>query len=327
MKMESDTPVADVKDPLLREFIEDVKARRIRDNRRLRWAIVKWAVWVLPVLFAVSVMVLQNGSAIIDEFTKPYVAVVSLTGTISESGRASSRAMVESLNAAFRDKRAKGIVIRVNSRGGSATQSSLIRDHLDRMKRQHPDKRVIAVAEDTMASGAYLIASGADMIYVHASTITGSIGVIIESWGLKDVLDKVGVEHRSFTAGEHKGRLSQFEALRQSDRDKADSMVKKTHEQFIDYVKRGRGERLTGEPTIIFSGDVFLGSEAVEYGLVDKLGDLEDAIAVEFGVNSMKDYSSPDSFLTRIEGLGASLGLASLPNFTEPGTAILYQMQ
>lgn len=222
-----------------------------------------------------------------------YVAVVDMRGTIAEGGPISARRAIAGLNGAFSDKRAKGVLIRISSPGGGATQSALIRDYIDNRKKE-TGKKVVVVGEDLLASGAYLIASGADLIYVHPTTLTGSIGVIMEGWGFEKIIDKVGLERRVFTAGEFKQRLSPFKAVNEVDRQKAEQMVSKTHKKFIAYVESGRGERIKGDKSKLFNGDIFSGDEALEAGLVDKLGSTRDAMETEFATDRGRDYSYKD---------------------------------
>lgn len=274
---------------LFRMQEEEVKLRQ----KEQRWNQVRFAIFVIPSAIAIIIWLIGFGVRAAQNWSGDYVAMVDLRGTIAEGGPISSRRAIAGLNGAFSDDNAKGVLIRISSPGGGATQSALIRDYID-AKKKETGKRVVVVGEDVMASGAYLIASGADTIYVHKTTLTGSIGVIMEGWGFQHVMDKIGVERRVFTAGEFKQRLSPYQPVTEADREKAKDMVAKTHKTFIAYVELGRGDRIKGDRNKLFNGDVFSGEEALQFGLVDKLGSVRDAMKSEFDTDKARDFSFKD---------------------------------
>lgn len=268
---------------------EEIKLRRKEQSvNRLRFLM-----FVVPSALALLIWISQYMINASKNWVGDYVAVVDLRGPIAEGGPISARRAIAGLNGAFSDKRAKGVLIRISSPGGGATQSALIRDYID-AKKKETGKKVVVVGEDVLASGAYLIASGADLIYVHPTTLTGSIGVIMEGWGFQAIIDKIGLERRVFTAGEFKQRLSPYKAISEIDREKAEEMVSKTHKKFIAYVETGRGDRIKGEREKLFNGDIFSGDEALEAGLVDKLGSARDAMTNEFATDRGRDFSFKD---------------------------------
>lgn len=268
---------------------EEMKLRRKEQGvNRLRFLM-----FVVPSAVALLIWLAQFLINAGQNWWGDYVAVVDLRGAIAESGPISARRAIAGLNGAFSDKRAKGVLIRISSPGGGATQSALIRDYMD-AKKKETGKKVVVVGEDLLASGAYLIASGADLIYVHPTTLTGSIGVIMEGWGFERIIDKIGLERRVFTAGQFKQRLSPYKAISELDREKAEQMVAKTHKKFIAYVEAGRGDRIKGERDKLFNGDIFSGDEALESGLVDKLGSARDAMETEFHTDRGRDFSFKD---------------------------------
>lgn len=274
---------------LFRMQEEELKLRR----REQRWNQVRFAVFVIPSMIAILFWLVSFGFNAAKSWAGNYVAFIDMRGEISEGGPVSARRAIAGLRGAFSDDRAKGVLIRISSGGGSATQSWLIRDYID-AKKKETGKKVVVVGEEMLASGAYLIASGADKICVHGTTVTGSIGVVMEGWGFYEAAHKVGVEHRTFTAGEYKRRLSPFQPVSEADRKKVEAMLTRTHEKFEDYVKRGRGDRLRGEAETVFSGDIFSGDEALEYGLVDCLGSLTDVMKTEFDTEKARDFSFRD---------------------------------
>jgi protease-4 len=197
----------------------------------------------------------------------------------------------------------------VNSPGGSPVQSSIIYDRILALKAEHPEKRIVTVATDTLASGAYFVASATDRIYVNRSTIAGSIGVVSDGFGFTDALKRLGVERRVFTAGENKARLDPFIPLTDADKAKIADVLSEIHKHFIDAVKTGRGDRLSFEAAGLFEGDVWTGNQALEMGLVDALGDLTSVLDREFGVEHARDYTIKPAFLERIMKYAATTAM------------------
>ena len=159
-------------------------------------------------------------------------------------------------------------------------QSAIIYDRIVALKAEYLHKAIIAVATDTVASGAYFVASAADKIYVNRSTITGSIGVISAGFGFVGVLERFGVERRVFTSGAKKAQLDPFTPLAEADAHNINSILSQVHSHFIDAVTAGRGDRLALEAAGLFEGDVWTGAEAVDIGLVDGLGDLTSSSSI-----------------------------------------------
>jgi protease-4 len=240
--------------------------------------------------------------------TGEYVAMVKVSGVIGPEEDASSLKVIKALNKAFRDEEAKGVVILINSPGGTPAQASDIHEHIVKLRDKFPEKKVIAVAEDYLTSGAYMVATGADYITVNRSTVTGSIGVIIDGWGLDKALQRFDVERRTLTAGEHKNRLSPYHPQSKEDVAKFRVMLDQMHQHFIDLVKETRAGKLKGEEEMLFSGDVWVGEEAVELGLVDEVASLSTVMETKFNVGRFKDYTSPPSiFGNLLSGIGTQM--------------------
>jgi len=230
----------------------------------------------------------------------PYAAVVQLKGPIKDGSPSNAVSVSKSLTRAFEDANAKGIILYVNSPGGSPVQSSIIYDRVVSLKAKYPKKRIVTVATDNVVSGAYFIASATDRIFVNRSTITGSIGVISAGFGFTDVLERVGIERRVFTAGRNKDRLDQFLPVLEDDETKMAEILASIHEHFIESVKSGRGDHLDLNTEGLFEGDFWTGSQAIDIGLVDGLGDLSGVMEQEFGVVHAKDFTVRPALIDRI---------------------------
>lgn len=275
---------------------------RERFWRNVRTGFLVVSMIAVPVIYATA---LSNIFAPA-ELREGYVAMVRVDGTIGPDERSNAIKVNNALDKAFEDKDAKGVVVLINSPGGSPVQSSVIRERIKQLRGEYPDKKVWAVGEDMMTSGAYYVATGADQICVNPATMTGSIGVITESFGLQKIADKFGVERRIYTAGTNKHRMDAFKPVLPADEAKLHSILNAVHMQFIAAVKDGRGDRLVKDRDAeLFSGDYWTGDEAVTLGLADSLCDLPSLLQKEYHVKAVKDYTLPASIFT---GLATSFG-------------------
>ena len=204
--------------------------------------------------------------------------------------------MIPLLNEAFRDKNAKGVVLLINSPGGSAVQASIIHDKIEALKKQY-HKRVVVVGVDALASGAYLVSTAADEIYVNKDTLTGSIGVVMGGFGFVDAIQKLGITRRVFTAGSNKDRLDPFRPLTDQDKLKLHQILNEVHQNFIDDVLQGRRGKLRGNENELFSGDFWTGQQAVRLGLVDGTANLWTVMKKQFDVEHYKLYAPRPSLL------------------------------
>ena len=238
-----------------------------------------------------------------------HTALVEVRGMIADNEAASADNIVSSLRAAFEDPKTKGVVLRINSPGGSPVQSGYIYDEIRRLRGEHPDTKVYAVITDLGASGAYYIASAADEIYADKASLVGSIGVTAASFGFVDLMGKLGVERRVYTSGEHKAFLDPFQPQKDDETRFWQGVLDTTHRQFIESVKKGRGDRLKvdGHPEL-FSGLVWSGEQALELGLVDKLGSTSYVAREVIGAKEIVDYTKQDTPFDRFaKRLGASV--------------------
>lgn len=238
-----------------------------------------------------------------------HTALVEVRGMIADNEAASADNIVSSLRAAFEDPKTKGVVLRINSPGGSPVQSGYIYDEIRRLRGEHPDTKIYAVITDLGASGAYYIASAADEIYADKASLVGSIGVTAASFGFVDLMGKLGVERRVYTSGEHKAFLDPFQPQKDDETRFWQGVLDTTHRQFIESVKKGRGDRLKvdGHPEL-FSGLVWSGEQALELGLVDKLGSTSYVAREVIGAKEIVDYTKQDTPFDRFaKRLGASM--------------------
>lgn len=229
---------------------------------------------------------------------EPHTALISLTGAIQSDGDVDAHLVNESIRNAFRAPHSVGVILKINSPGGSPVQSALIYDEIVRLREENPDKSLVAVVEDIAASGAYYIASAAEKIYVNQSSIVGSIGVLFNGFGFSDLLKKYGVERRLLTAGENKAMLDPFSELNIKHKDETQKVLNEIHTHFINAVINQRGDILSNDP-IVFSGMIFTGAKSIELGLSDELGSVNFVAKNFFKVESIIDYSVPSSLLEK----------------------------
>lgn len=253
---------------------------------------------------------------------KEHTALIEVRGMIMADEEASADNVVSSLRAAFEDPKTKGIVLRINSPGGSPVQSGYIYDEIKRLRGEHPDTKVYAVISDLGASGAYYIASAADQIYADKASLVGSIGVTAATFGFVGVMEKVGVDRRVYTSGEHKAFLDPFQPQKAEETQFWQGVLETTHKQFIESVKKGRGERLkVAEHPELFSGLIWSGEQALELGLIDALGSSSFVAREVIKAKDIVDYTHEDTPFDRFaKKLGASVAerLAIVMGFQGP---------
>ncbi len=228
-----------------------------------------------------------------------HTAVIELSGVLEAKGQVDADAVIDGLRAAFKDPGTVGIVLRINSPGGSPVQAGLINDEIRRLRAANPTIPLYAVIEEICASGGYYVAVAADRIYVDKASLVGSIGVLMDGFGFTGTMEKAGVERRLITAGENKGFLDPFSPLNESQRDLAKAMVATIHQQFIDTVKAGRGNRLTSNPEL-FSGLVWTGAASIEMGLADELGSLRSVARDVIKAEELVDFTRTETFAERL---------------------------
>ena len=238
-----------------------------------------------------------------------YTALIDVRGPIADKEPASADNLVTSLQAAFDDPKVKGVVLRINSPGGSPVQSGYVYDEIRRLRALHPDTKVYAVISDLGASGAYYIASAADQIYADKASLVGSIGVTAAGFGFVGAMEKLGIQRRAYTSGEHKAFLDPFEPEKPDETKFWQGVLNVTHEQFIASVKQGRGDRLKDKDhPELFSGLVWTGQQALPLGLIDGLGNASSVARDVVGEKELVDFTVQESPFDRFsKKLGASV--------------------
>ena len=236
-------------------------------------------------------------------------ALIEVTGEIdAESSTASADTLLPALQDAFEDAGSVGVVLRMNSPGGSPVQSAIINDEIRRLRALHPDKPLYVVIEDMCASGCYYIAAAADKIYVSQGSIVGSIGVLMSSFGFTGLMDKLGIERRLMTAGENKAMMDPFQPQNPRHRALTQAMLDDIHQQFITAVKEGRGKRLKQSPEI-FSGLFWTGRKAIALGLADSLGTVDSVARDVLKAEDVIDYTVREGLSDRVlKKFGAAVG-------------------
>lgn len=239
---------------------------------------------------------------------EPHTALVELEGLIADKERASADNIVTALRDAFENKNTAGVILRANSPGGSPVQSGYIYDEIKRLREKYPDIKLYAVITDVCASGCYYIASAADEIYADKASIVGSIGVRMDNFGFVDAMKKLGIERRTLTAGKNKALMDPFLPVNENAKKHLESMLTNIHQQFIDSVRNGRGDKLDTSVEGLFSGLVWTGEQAVDIGLVDGTGSASYVAREIIGEETIVDYTLQDDLLERFAGkLGASM--------------------
>ena len=243
-----------------------------------------------------------------------HTALVEVSGVIGPGTDASAERVNAALQAAFKDRNTQGVVVRVNSPGGSPVQSQNIYDEMRRLRVKYPTIPLYVVVEDMCASGGYFVAAGADRIYVNKSSLVGSIGVRMDGWGVTGLMDKLGVERRLLTAGDNKGFLDPFLPVDEKQKQHALAMLGEIHQQFINVVREGRGKRLKESPDL-FSGQVWTGQKSVDLGLADGFGSLDYVAREVIKAEDIVDFSQKENIAEKFArrlGAGAASALAEL---------------
>jgi len=238
-----------------------------------------------------------------------HTALIEITGEIdSDSPTASVDTIMPALQDAFNDEGSVGLVLRMNSPGGSPVQSAIVNNEITRLRKLHPNKPVYVVVEDMCASGCYYIAAAADRIYVSQGSIVGSIGVLMSSFGFYGLMNKLGIERRLMTAGENKAMMDPFQPQNPRHRAYTQSLLDEIHQQFITAVRSGRGKRLKNSPEI-FSGLFWTGDSAIRLGLADGLGTVDGVARDVLKAEDVIDYTVREGLSDRVlKKFGAAVG-------------------
>jgi protease-4 len=283
-----------------REVLEKLALAAVQEQRRAR----QWSIFfkALGFLYLFIVLFLIAGWFDHGEVAKvgKHTALINLKGEIA-ADKANADDIIGSLKDAFDDKKTQGVILRINSPGGSPVQAGQIYDEIRRLRAQHPKTPLYVVVDDICASGGYYVAAAADKIFVDKASIVGSIGVLMDGFGFTGAMDKVGVERRLITAGENKGFLDPFSPLDRKQVDYAKQMLEEIHQQFIRVVRQGRGARLKESPEI-FSGLVWSGERSIQLGLADGFGTVESVARDVIKAEDIVDFTPQQSLTDRLAG-------------------------
>ncbi len=301
------SPVDATKITWEKTFIETLAMEALREQRlRRRWGIFFKLIFLVLIIFGFYLFSdLGNGEM---ENLGQHAALIEINGAIESQGSGSAQAIIPALNRAFADSGSVGVVMRINSPGGSPVQAGMINDEIGRLRKEYPKKPIYVVVDEMCASGGYYIAVAADKIYVNKASIVGSIGVLMDGFGFTALMDKFGVERRLLTAGENKGFMDPFSPQTEKQKIFSQSMLNEIHQQFIDVVRKGRGQRLK-ETSDTFSGLFWIGSKAVSMGLADDFGTVDSVSRDVLKTANIVDYTQKEGLPERVlKKFGASIG-------------------
>ncbi len=304
------------KDNWHRDLVNRLAFASINEQRRTR----RWNVFFkcLLALYLGAILLLYWPAEwpAIDKVAEQHTALVDLRGVISDETEANAEDVIEGLQDAFEDTKTAGVILRLNSPGGSPVQSAYIYKAIKRLREEYPDTPLYAVVTDVCASGCYYVAAAADDIYVDSASIVGSIGVRMDSFGFVDSLEKLGIERRLYTAGENKGFLDPFLPSRPADVEHVNKLLGSIHEQFKTAVREGRGDRLRDDSQL-YSGLVWTGDEGIELGLVDAIGSSSYVAREIIGAEEIVEYTTEPDLIKRISdriGVAMARSLAEVIN-------------
>jgi protease-4 len=298
-----------------RNVLEKLAMSAIQEQRRTR----RWGIFFKLLTFAylfflfaiVADMVGGDGDGLAGG---KHTALIEVRGVIAADSMANADNLIGSLQDAYKDKHTAGIILRVNSPGGSPVQAGLVNDEIKRLRALHPEIPLHVVVEDMCASGGYFIAAAADNIYVNKASIVGSIGVLMDGFGFTGTMEKLGVERRLMTAGENKGFMDPFSPRNPKHEAFTKSLLADIHQQFIAVVRDGRGKRLHETPDM-FSGLFWTGDKAIQMGLADSIGSVDSVARDIIKAETVVDFTARENIADRLaKKLGA--GVASMfPGF------------
>jgi len=284
-----------------RGVLEKLAMSAVQEQRRAR----HWGIFFKTLTFAFLFIMLAlymgwTGGGRSDKSSNgKHTALVELTGVIAADTPASADNVIDGLQEAFKDKHTEGVILRINSPGGSPVQAGYINDEIRRLRAKYPKVPLYVVVEDMCASGGYYVAAAADKIYVNKASIVGSIGVLMDGFGFTGTMEKFGVERRLLTAGENKGFLDPFSPMSPKQKEFAMTMLAEIHQQFINVVKQGRGKRLKETPET-FTGLFWTGQKSIEMGLADEIGSVDSVARDVIKAEDIVDFTNHEGIADRL---------------------------
>ncbi|MBI3187861.1 MAG: S49 family peptidase [Gammaproteobacteria bacterium] len=293
-----------------RDVLEKLATEGLIEQRRAR----RWGIFFKILGFGylfigllLFLPLMGDGRQVVGKHGDKHTALVELKGVIAPDADASADNIVSALRAAFEDKKTAGIILRINSPGGSPVQSGYIYNEILRLRKENPDIPLYAVISDICASGGYYVASAAEKIYADQASIVGSIGVRMDNFGFVEAMKKLGVERRTLTAGDNKALLDPFAPSNPQINKHLQTLLNDIHGQFIAAVKKGRGDKLK-EVDGMFSGLIWTGDQSVALGLVDELASTSYVAREVLHAEDIVDYTvHPDFFSRFSRQVGASM--------------------
>lgn len=290
-----------------RDLLEKLAFASLKEQRaRRRWNIFFRLAGLVIALLVLFQLFNLGGSEL--ESSETHTALVEIDGTIEAGGIGGADAVIPALNRAYEDAGSVGVILRINSPGGSPVQAGMINDEIARLRKAYPKKPLHVVVDEMCASGGYYIAAAADKIFVNKASIVGSIGVLMGGFGFTELMDKVGVERRVLTAGENKAFMDPFSSQTEEQKQHAQTLLNEIHQQFVSVVRNGRGKRLRETPDM-FSGLFWSGSKAVELGLADGFGSVDSVARDELKAPDIIDYTQHEGLPERVlKRFGAAAG-------------------
>lgn len=294
-----------------RQALEHLLLENLKETRKARrWKAV-FRILTLIIFIGVVLAVFDFNLPGRGMGTEKHTALVTIEGEISSSSMANALDINSSLTSAFENENSVGVVLRINSPGGSPVQAGMMNDEIHRLRKLYPAKPLYVVVEDICASGGYYVAVAGDQILVDKASLVGSIGVIMEGFGFTGLMDKLGVTRRMIAAGSNKGMMDPFSKENPQQVEMIKTMIYEIHQQFIEVVKAGRGDRLKETPEM-FSGRVWNGEQAIKIGLVDGYGTVETVARDIFKAPDILDYTMKENFAERVaKRFGAEVGAAA----------------
>ena len=290
---------------LTNEFAKEI----LKEQRRTR----RWGIFfklvVVAYVAAFFVIYAYENNTIKSFSAQKHTAVIEINGIISSDTSANADFIITGLRNAFEDENTQGIILRINSPGGSPVQAGYVNDEIKRLRKKHPDIPIFAVITDICTSGGYYIAAAADKIFANKASIVGSIGVVMSGFGFVDAIEKLGIERRLLFSGESKALMDPFMPLDFLEKEHMQKILDKIHQQFISVVKDGRGENLHDQyEEELFSGLIWSGEESVKLGLVDGLASTSEVARDVIGNEYIINYTKRENYFDRFaKQVGASL--------------------
>lgn len=303
-----------------RELVTKLAMMNIKEQRaRRRWSLFFKLMWLALVALIIAFWLGLLGKSTSDVIGR-HTALVKLDGEIADKSVASAENINAALKAAFSASDSVGVILQINSPGGSPVQSQRIYDEIKRLRKDNPEKPLYVVIDEVCASGGYFVASAADQIFADSSSLIGSIGVVVQSVGVDKLMEKIGVENRTVSAGDNKTFMDPMSPLKPEHKAHLEGLLADVHQQFIKAVKDGRGERLKLNTPGLFSGLIWTGNKAVQNGLIDAVGSVQSVARDVVKAEDLVDYTIEETAIDRFaRRLGANFGAGFVQSMSKVG--------